>query len=189
MSLELGEQKKKRGHNLITTFCGWGGIKSVINKAKNDETKLLMLTLWNTGGRISEVLELRGEQIKFSGSGLNKNILVAGMHVLKTKMPQPYRNIPIPFTELLVEPWAQLLHNGRLFNKDRIWAWRSVVGSDSSWWPHRFRTERASQLVQDYGFDVPQLMKWFGWSTVTEAVGYTRLSIKDLLLDMQRGRI
>lgn len=47
-------------------------------------------------------------------------------------------------------------------------------------WPHRLRSERASQLAKDYGFDIQKLMKFFGWTKPDTAVRYAHRSTEDL---------
>jgi len=123
------------------------------------------------------------------------NILVSGMAVEKkyeyhtdggrrvTKKLDYIRNFPINKDEALVEPWLDELQYVRedLFSRSRQWAWEKIVEVDPNWWPHRFRSERASQLVKDYKWNVPQLLQWFGWSSVKEASSYVRLNIDDLM--------
>ena len=55
------------------------------------------------------------------------------------------------------------------------------------WWPHRFRAERATQLVVEKGFDVLGLMEWFGWKRTDTPVNYAKLNPKDLIKKVLRG--
>jgi integrase len=195
---------KKRGHNLVSTFCGWNRLDQFIEKCPTS-TRLLALTLWNTGGRICEALNMRKSMISYPNKN---NILVSGMAVEKKwiylkvkndkgetvdKIPQKIptvRNFPINRSEQFVEPWLQELkyvRDDQLFSFGRVNAWRKIVNVDSEWWPHRFRTERASQLVKEYGFEIPQLFQWFGWSSVREAAGYVRLDVVDLMEKWDNG--
>ena len=47
-------------------------------------------------------------------------------------------------------------------------------------WPHRLRSERASQLATEYGWRVEDLMRFFGWKTTGMAIRYAHTSIEDM---------
>ena len=47
-----------------------------------------------------------------------------------------------------------------------------VTKVEPAFWPHRFRAERASQLVEDYGWSVDDLMRWFRWTNYETGLAY-----------------
>lgn len=55
------------------------------------------------------------------------------------------------------------------------------------WWPHRYRAERATQLVVEYDFDTYRLLRFFGWSSAEITLRYVRLSTRDVLDRMWKG--
>jgi len=58
---------------------------------------------------------------------------------------------------------------------------------NEGWWPHRYRAERATQLVVEYDFDTYRLLRFFGWSSAEITLRYVRLSTRDVLDRMWRG--
>ena len=52
-------------------------------------------------------------------------------------------------------------------------------------WLHWFRSQRASQLVRDYGFDLPELMSYFTWLEVKTALRYLRKGSRELASKMK----
>jgi hypothetical protein len=129
-------------------------------------------------------------------------IIIYGLPVLKKgtyKRSVPawtkVRDIPIPRHERLVPymmDWVEksddyLFASGHGGVHCRSWAWKKIVGIDDSWWPHRIRSERATQLVTEYGYNVAQLMKFFNWSEPKEAMGYVSLDLVDLKNGMKKS--
>ena len=55
-------------------------------------------------------------------------------------------------------------------------------------WPHWFRSQRASQLAVEYGFDLHALIDFFDWKDVDTALTYSRLGAKKLTAMMMKGR-
>jgi Phage integrase family. len=52
-------------------------------------------------------------------------------------------------------------------------------------WLHWFRSQRASQLVRDYNFDLPELMSYFSWLEVKTALRYLRKGSRELASKMK----
>jgi integrase len=180
---------KKRGHDLISNFCGWDALKSYTEKAP-DKTAALFATLFESGARVTEAINLDSRQFQYRTIDDRDYIVIEDARVLKKKASAPAikkrRNIPIPISEPLVPVMMKWVdsHDGPLFPFTRAWAWQLIMKNDPSWWPHRCRTERASQLVRDHGFDVAFLMRWFNWDKADEAMGYVRLGVEDLAKKM-----
>lgn len=99
------------------------------------------------------------------------------------------RVIPIPINEPTTKVFTRYLErftgNEALFPYSRVWYWVLIQKQNKNWWPHRFRTERASQLVNEYGYSVPQLVKFFNWEGANVALGYVRLDSMDLARSMK----
>ena len=177
------EKIEKRGRFAVPKFCGWGALEEFYYKCPSNELAGLFAVLFETGCRVSEALELRKEMFVYDDE---KWLTVYRAPVLKKKENAPigdrYRNIPILRSEPLVSPMMRYVSSceDRLFNKTRQWAWYNIVKVDERWWCHRIRSERATQLHVEYGYEVPELMKFFNWSEPKEALEYVKLDPQDL---------
>jgi len=174
---------KKRGRFAVPRFCGWDALRDFYNKCPTDEVRGLFAVLFETGCRVSEALELHRDMFVYDD---DEWLTVFRAPVLKKKqnatLGDRYRNIPILREEALFDPMMLYVESceDRLFNKSRQWAWMNIVKTDESWWCHRIRSERATQLHNEYGYEVPELMKFFNWSEPKEALEYVKLDPQDL---------
>jgi len=167
----------------------------------------LIATLFLTGGRVSEVVELEASNFRVG----SRFIVVRGMRVLKRYRRvaaymeggrKRYRTEPVfetrgrfsfPTGEPLVPhlvSWLEEVGEGPLFpspaktrsHLSRVRAYQVVttigrrVGVEI--WPHWFRAQRASQLAEEYGFQLHRLMEWFSWKRVETALKYSKLSTR-----------
>jgi len=159
---------KALGHRsvekIIKVFCGWDTITDLV-EPQEENVKLLILSLFKTGGRCSEILTLYREQIDVTET----RVRVIDMPVLKRHLSKTtYRTVPIRIDEALTKLWVDLMPNkGKFFDYKYDKAYKfirnldSVEGKKGPWWPHRFRAERARQLVKDYSFDALLLKQFF----------------------------
>ena len=85
--------------------------------------------------------------------------------------------------------YFQKEYEGLLFPYKYGWFYKWLIKTDSDWFPHRFRAERASHLASRYGFGVSRLMKWFGWKSMEVALEYVALDTSDLVRQMARGEM
>jgi len=77
--------------------------------------------------------------------------------------------------------WVNEKKEGQLFDFKYGKLYKTVVGIDKDWFPHRFRGERASQLVTETGINpILLLMKWFGWTSEKMPAHYARMSTKEI---------
>jgi len=170
----------------------------------------LIATLFETGGRVSEVVQLRRRNFRIG----DRAVIVTGMRVLKrfekvgeytdddgrkrwvTKPVYETRGrFPIRIDEPLVPymlDWIREVDDYLFPSTDpsrehisRSWAYKIVrrVGDrlGRHIWPHYFRSQRASQLVQDYGFTLHQLVRFFNWENIPTALRYAKLDVTGLL--------
>lgn len=166
-------------------FCGWPTLTKIVSKAEGSRDKLLILTLFKTGGRVSEVLDLTKSAFDLKVS--QHSIVVRDMSILKkfqhtkegTVKIDARRSIPVLRKEVLSDEWGVLLSKlrhqrmfyGRSLTKpmSRINAYMIVrdagkrAGVRVS--DHWFRGMRASQLAEEYGFGVYELNQFFGWGS------------------------
>ena len=181
----------KRGRFAVPQFCGWNSLQEYHSRCPTEEVAGLFAVLFETGCRVSEALKLRGDMFVEDDDTW---LTVYRAPVLKKKEYAPladrFRNIPILRSEPLVEPMMNYVEGrpGSLFQRGRVWAWMQIVGVDDRWWPHRIRSERATQLHTEYGYEVPELMKFFNWSEPKEALEYVRLGTSDLKEKVLKSR-
>ena len=131
-------------------------------------TKLLVLCLFKSGGRINEVLSLNARQFETT----NDFLFIYNMPVLKkrsTRQIDILRDVPILLAEELTDKSLSLLPNdGRLFHFQYNKAIKLLHHLEErpdekhgAWFPHRFRAQRARQLIRDYEFDALLLKQFF----------------------------
>lgn len=173
----------KRNVGDIARFSGWRALERLVRKAERPMVKGLIALLFETGCRVSEAVLIRRDMVELEEGFLT----IYGAPVLKKRksaeMRSRMRNIPIPLKEPLVKPlldWIDGSSYERLIPRGRNWAYKQVRKVDDAWWPHRFRAERATQLVVEYGFNVPMLMRWFNWSDTKSPTVYVQLDVSDL---------
>ena len=183
---------KRRSTMSISHFCGWDTLLNLIRSCPNILLQGLIATLFETGGRATEVLSLTTNQFVDKGT----YIVVRGMLVLKQrKLENTYRQVAMMKYEPLVEPMMDWVKQCReiglekLFDYKYDWLYKKVREINKDWWPHRFRGERASQLAVEKDFGVIELMKWFGWTSERMATHYAKMSVKDLVEKMSRGEM
>jgi len=113
-----------------------------------------------------------------------------------------YRTFPILLHDPLVKPILDYLDVRKPFRNELIFPYRyhyfynrirdleKPEGAKwGEWWPHRFRGERATQLIMEAGFSVFDLMKWFGWARTDTPTGYVKLTAKELVEKIVKGSI
>ena len=185
----------------VEEFVGWGTLLRIVEACETPLEKAFIATLFSTGARVSECLQLTRDMFEeIPEEGL---IICRGAPLLKrykkveelpgggweTETVEAYRR---PFPLILQEPlmplvadWIKEAH-GYLFPSprrpgkplSRAWAFKvcgrlqAATGIDI--WPHWFRSQRASQLVSDYQFELLDLLDFFSWDKVDTAITYTR---------------
>jgi|GEM_PF-5952337 len=185
---------KSLGHRsvdkLVFSFCGWDRLENLVQSQDNKVVKLLILSLFKTGARANEVLTLKGEQI-VSKKG---RLFVVNMPVLKRHLSTvPVRTVPIPIEERLTRSWINLMPSeGKFFDFQYKKAYKiihdleSKDGKKGPWWPHRFRAERARQLVEDYDFDALLLKQFFEMARIDTVLHYASPNLRAVEKAMMR---
>ena len=178
----------------VTHFCGWHMLKNLVEKADGYFVKSAIATLFESGGRRKEVLTLTEDQFVEK----ERTIEIQGMKVVKCKpgADVKWRTFPIDKRDPLVPTMMKLVYDtrknepgGKIFPYGDNWLYKVVTKTDEKWWCHRFRAERASQLAVERNFDVPRLMKWFGWVRPDTPTRYVRMNVQDLTEAMLKGRM
>lgn len=166
-----GEFQKRSVMIEVTSFCGWNMISDLV-KNNDKDTSLLVLSLFKTGGRISEVLSLTTEQFEITDDWLfihNLPVLKKRVKTFKTT----HRDVAIVSSEQLNDMLlSQLPEEGKLFNFKYDKAYKMITQLEGNWFPHRFRAERARQLIRDYGFDALLLKQYFNMERIDTPLSY-----------------
>jgi len=228
----------------IDEFCGWSALKELISYAGDLRNSAFFASLFETGGRVGEVLPLVKEN--FIVSPDRGIIIVRDMSLEKRykkleeilspdgktrwktqKLHTRRKDFPIviaePLTSILIE-YLDTVKEGLLFPSpymdndplSRSWAYKEVRRIDKllpsdlkerlglnkcflvdgqktsepiHLWLHWFRSQRASQLVRDYGFEVIDLLKFFSWEDYETAITYAQKGVRDLAAKMQTFKV
>ena len=167
--------------DVVYEFCGFETLAEMIDDCKDDETRRMALTLFKTGARISEALPLERKQITINAD--EGGIEVHRMIVLKYKGDASVRrDVTFPKNELLTDEWFSLLPSaGPLFKYKYDWYYQHISAVQKQegenygpWFPHRFRSERARQLMKDYGYGIMDLQEFFKMASTDTPVEYVR---------------
>jgi hypothetical protein len=64
-----------------------------------------------------------------------------------------------------------------------------LVKGEIHLWVHWMRSQRASQLVHDYGFKVEELVEYFKWTDLETALIYAHMGTQDLTDKMSKAKV
>lgn len=201
MNLDL--KKSKRSVEEVESFCGWDYLLKLVEKCSSERDRALISALFETGGRVSEVLELKKDNFIVQ----DPYVVVKAMPVIKrykkikeyidkkgkkrwiTESKKATRTFPIhlkePLCPLLLD-YVKKSETMTLFNISRVQTYRIIKNLDENIFPHWFRAQRASQLALEYGFDIHDLIDFFNWKNVQIAAHYSHMGWKGLANKMRR---
>jgi len=199
----------------VEEFAGWPTLLRLVEAAEKPRDRAFLATLFETGGRVSETLALRRDNfdviteegvIVVKGMPLLKRFRKLseytdedGVTRWETETLEATRR---PFPILMAEPLAPIVvewveaSEGLLFPSprrpgplSRFWAYKLIkkISEETGvpCWPHWFRSQRASQLVADYGFEVIDLVDYFSWRKSDIALTYARRGWRGLASKMR----
>lgn len=143
----------------------------VFGDEKGLEVASLLAFLWKAGSRISEAVEVQRDNIKTDGDFLYVTVrqkkdrgAKANPTVLPFKrydeMEKDYMN------RLIIKQAKRTAFGKRVWDFNRITAWKYVTKLNQSIYPHSFRHSRAT-ILADRGASDSQLRRWFGWSATS----------------------
>ncbi len=171
-----------------STFVGWPKITKIIDKAQEGITKLLIMSLFLTGGRTNEVLLLTKKNFDIKSSKhsivmkdmhLSKKYRVAGYDYdeqnklirLTEKVNTTRDSFPILYREPLTNRYLehiQRIKRNKLFprfTRQLSYYYVRKAGRNAGVRvsDHWFRGQRASQLQEEYLFKKDECETYFGW--------------------------
>ena len=158
-------------------------VKDMIQSVSTEQIKVCLSLLYGCGVRVSELNQIRGENIKATKDKRGRKILRVYSPTLKNRTDKD-RFIPIYWEEerWLAEPILRYKkkYRGVLFpfHRSTIWEWcKDNTGIN----PHGFRKLRLTHLVTEFSFTDQQLVKFAGWTDSRPAKHYVKLNLEDIV--------
>jgi len=176
----------------VYKFCGWNKLHDLLEDCPTNETRLIVLTLFKTGARISECLTIERRQVDLEGEWVNIHMLPVLKYKTKNKV---FRDVVFPIDEPLTDVWFSLMPgDGKFFRYKYDKYYKDICRLQvpegqkrGPWFPHAFRSLRARQLMEEYGFGVTHLQKFFRMASTDTPVEYVKPHIQDLKMLMKKG--
>lgn len=187
-------------------FFGYCGREKLEETASNldDRTQKLFATLFCTGGRRGEVLDLKRRNFTITDNAVLVNNMIVFKQYKWVKengenkkkvLQRGYRHFPInrrdPLVDYLIEKLEEKKPAENLFDFGESTLYRLICCIEKGekekhgpWFPHKLRAERASQLVVRYKFNKYLLKKWFMWTTDDTPDFYVKVGMADLMSAM-----
>jgi len=179
-------------------WIGWDNLLSYYNKCPTDLHRKIFVVLFETGGRVSEVLELQPAQFIWN----EEAIKVERMTVLKyrKRMRRDFlikRDEKNPLTDDLIS-FVQSCETEFLFPKGE-WITGNIVSNhhtsrtrlylkvreiSDDLWCHWFRAQRASFNVFVRRMDAFQLADWFKWKSMDTPLHYINQTLAGMAENM-----
>ncbi len=188
-----GKEFWKRGIGDVVKFWvtmdGPGGINELYEKCGNSknilDSRLYFVTLFETGCRNAEAVSLKPGQFRFSDNGIK----ILSAKVLKNKKVTERDIVISKVDNDLADDFERMVRDCRT---EYLFPGKTPAGTirpgahittrtvynrineiDGILFPHCLRAHRAYHLVNERGFDVRDLMKWFGWTNPATPIHYT----------------
>lgn len=169
----------------------------------------LVTTAFETGGRISEVLKLRKQMFTVDDEWiLVENMPLLKRWKKRKTIDEETGETrvvtkPIPTTRDFVfrraEPLAEFIvqwldecddylfpsfRKSKLPHLCQVRAYQIITELAErihfNMWPHRIRSERASQLGREYKWNLEKILRFFGWKSMNTAMRYAHAGIDDM---------
>lgn len=204
---DFRHERRSIEHDAPQHWVGWDRIgelyknacqKDQDNPMRNEDGlfrkghSLYFITLFETGGRISEVLLLRPDQIYWN----EKIIKIENMEVLKQRGKRLTRNVIIkidgnPLAHTFIDhveecdtryllPGYGTPGNTSIDPNEHIsrtYIYKKICEIDPDIWPHWIRDQRSWHLSEDIeldgrGFDSYLLKEWYAWESIEMPAHY-----------------
>jgi integrase len=142
--------------------------------------KALVVLLWYTGSRISELLELRKQHFT-----IKDNILYVTVKAKKHGTPRnPFQlHMKLPYVNLIAERTKNVRGNRKVFPITRQTAWRIIKRVAPKKYPHYFRLNRTVKFLNNPDVTMNEIRQWMAWKsikTVDHYLGYSDRTMQKL---------
>lgn len=167
----------------------------LIQNIDDPRDKALACFIYLTGGRASEAVGIKVEQLKKEDRHGKEFLTVYNMRVLKRRGKKEYfRTVPINVEKEIefVRPilaWLQANTSEYLFPSirgnhiNRKQAWH-ILDKKLGLFTHFMRHLRCTHLVQYYNFNGYELQQFIGWRKVESSDPYVKLAAEDVIKKM-----
>lgn len=159
-------------------------INILIESIPNPKYKAMVAFLFESGGRIQEVLSVRVKDVQ----NTDKGIIVS---VPQTKTGNDYRRVLCVLSGQYIMnyiAYAGLKPGNILFKLHKVNAWRFLVGAGKKAGitkpcnPHAFRHAQATNMIQ-LGYNESIIRKKLGWSSDSKMIGRYIHCVDDDVID------
>lgn len=166
----------------IPAYLSKDEVYKILNACTNKRDHLLVNLAWQTGTRISELINLRVQDIDF----YNHSIRFITLKKKGKKMKESHRTIPIK-SDVVAETSAYILEKGikgRIFDITRQRAFQIIrdrakeAGIIKKVHPHSFRHSYAVNLISQ-GVPLPVVKDLLGHSSVLTTMVYLKIVKQD----------
>lgn len=187
-------RKNRRSVEDVPAWIGWKKLLYYFTMCPTEFHEGLFCVLFETGGRISEILELQPSQFIWN----DKAIKVERMIVVKYRKKKRrdfliirdeqnlLANALISFVENCRTPYlfpkVQRL-TGKIIPEEhtsRTRLYLKIREISDDLWCHWFRAQRASFNVHIRRMDVLSLQSWFEWKSADTPVRYVKQSLREM---------
>lgn len=113
---------------------------------------------------------------------ITEDIVFVNVPPLKKGMPRPPLEMDsdLPYVNLIIEQVLGTPVGSRVWSFGESTAWRIVKRVDERKYPHYFRLNRCTRMLDDPETTIPEVKSWFGWrsaETVSHYIGMSRRHI------------
>lgn len=169
-------------------------VKQTIINCNTDEMKAFVSFLALTGGRISEIKEIKAGDIEVIDDNCwTLSILTKKQRPKQWQIP-PRRTLKFPrdvMFEKIIKPYinnSKLSSSQKLFKKSTVFYYKKLKEANPEVYPHLFRHSLATRLA-DSGVDSYDLKEWFGWKSVMMSDKYVHsLKAIDKIYEIQKNK-
>ena len=109
---------------------------------------------------------------------IEETVMFVEVPPIKRGQPRPPLEIDtdLPFVDLIINQVLETPFGERVWPFSDTTAWRIVKRVDETKYPHFFRLNRCSQMLDDPGATTPEIRTWFGWRTSRTIDSYIGIS-------------
>lgn len=163
----------------VNEWIGWEELQKKIGKLPKERDQNIARALFETGGRVSEVIQLKprhfqddGEYVKVMGMPLEKSKKLTQRWPFLIEKTEPLMNSLLKWI-MTRKNWLFPSPLGKNPYISRQYVWK-FLHDELGLYPHWFRAQRAFCLAWEYGLTRSQIMDWFTWTHLPTAQHYAR---------------
>jgi hypothetical protein len=97
-------------------------------------------------------------------------------------------DVDIPYVDLIAKQVIKTARGDRVWQFSETTAWRIVKRVDEKKYPHFFRLNRCTRMLDDPEATIPEIKAWFRWKTTKTIDSYIGLSRRHVRAGRERLR-